>query len=128
MFFVAIETLSISSFALCGYTKLDRLSNEAALKYLVIGAASTAIMLYGFSFLYGITGQTNITNIVNFLSHYEHSTALIISFIFIVAGFGYKLSAVPFHTWAPDVYQGAPIPVAAYLSVVSKIYKAINGI
>ena len=121
MFFVAIETLSISSFALCGYTKLDRLSNEAALKYLVIGAASTAIMLYGFSFLYGITGQTNITNIVNFLSHYEHSTALIISFILIVAGFGYKLSAVPFHTWAPDVYQGAPIPVAAYLSVVSKI-------
>lgn len=121
MLFVAIETLSISSFALCGYTKLDRLSNEAALKYLVIGAASTAIMLYGFSFLYGITGQTNIADIVKALSSYEVSAALIISFLFVVAGFGYKLSAVPFHTWAPDVYQGAPIPVAAYLSVVSKI-------
>lgn len=121
MIFVAIETLSISSFALCGYTKLDKFSNEAALKYLVIGAASTAVMLYGFSFLYGITGQTNVDDIVYALSNYEGSIALIISFIFVVAGFGYKLSAVPFHTWAPDVYQGAPIPVAAYLSVVSKI-------
>ena len=121
MLFVALETLSISSFILCGYTKLDKLSNEAALKYLIIGAASTAIMLYGFSFLYGITGQTNIDDIVSYLSNYEASAALIISFVFILAGFGYKLSAVPFHTWAPDVYQGAPIPVAAYLSVVSKI-------
>lgn len=121
MIFVAIELLSISSFALCGYTKLDKLSNEAALKYLVIGAASTAVMLYGFSFLYGITGQTNVVDIVKYLSNYEVSMALIISFVFVLAGFGYKLSAVPFHTWAPDVYQGAPIPVAAYLSIVSKI-------
>lgn len=121
MLFISIETLSISSFALCGYTKLDKLSNEAALKYLIIGAASTAIMLYGFSFLYGITGQTNINDIVNYLSNYNPSIALIISFIFILAGFGYKLSAVPFHTWAPDVYEGAPIPIAAFLSVISKI-------
>ena len=120
MLFVAIETLSISSFALCGYTKLDKLSNEAALKYLIIGAASTAVMLYGFSFLYGITGQTNIADIMSFLSTYEVSSVLIISFIFVLGGFGYKLSAVPFHTWTPDVYQGAPIPVAAFLSVVSK--------
>ncbi len=121
MLFIAIETLSISSFALCGYTKLDKLSNEAAIKYLIIGTTCTAIMLYGFSFLYGITGQTNINAIANILSSYEISSALIISFLFVLAGFGYKLSAVPFHTWAPDVYQGSPIPVAAYLSVVSKI-------
>ncbi len=121
MLFVAIETLSISSFALCGYTKLDKLSNEAALKYLIIGAASTAVMLYGFSFLYGITGQTNIADIIKVLPNYQPSIVLILSFLFILAGFGYKLSAVPFHVWAPDVYQGAPIPVAAYLSVVSKI-------
>jgi len=121
MLFVGIETLSISSFALCGYTKLDKSSNESALKYLIIGAASSAIMLYGFSFLYGITGQTNIFDIVKVLPNYQPSIVLILSFIFILAGFGYKLSAVPFHVWAPDVYQGAPIPVAAYLSVVSKI-------
>lgn len=121
MLFVAIETLSISSFALCGYTKLDKLSNEAALKYLVIGAGSTAVMLYGFSFLYGITGQTNMAEIAAALSTSQVNVVLILSFIFVLAGFGYKLSAVPFHTWAPDVYQGAPIPVAAYLSVVSKI-------
>lgn len=121
MLFVSLETLGISSFALCGYTKLDKLSNEAALKYLIIGAASTAIMLFGFSYLYGITGQTNITDIVKVLSNYEPSIVLIISFLFILAGFGYKLSAVPFHTWTPDVYQGAPVPVAAFLSVVSKV-------
>lgn len=121
MLFVAIETLSISSFALCGYTKLDKLSNEASLKYLIIGAASTAVMLFGFSFLYGITGQTNLTEIAAFLSNYKANVVLIISFIFVLGGFGYKLSAMPFHTWAPDVYQGSPIPVAAFLSVVSKI-------
>jgi NAD(P)H-quinone oxidoreductase subunit 2 len=121
MLFVALETLSISSFALCGYTKLDRLSNEAALKYLIIGAVSSAVMLYGFSFLYGITGQTNMQSIAFSIPANTVNLALIMSFIFVIAGFGYKISAVPFHAWAPDVYQGAPIPVAAYLSVVSKI-------
>jgi NAD(P)H-quinone oxidoreductase subunit 2 len=121
MIFIAMETLSISSFALCGYTKLDKLSNEAALKYLVIGAASTAILLYGFSFIYGITGQTNLADISNYLITYGTNIVLIISFLLILGGFGYKLAAVPFHTWAPDVYQGSPIPVAAFLSVVSKI-------
>lgn len=121
MLFIAIETLSISSFALCGFTKLDKLSNEAALKYLIIGAASIAVMLYGFSFLYGITGHTGFAGIAEYLTTYKVNTALFVSFMFILAGFGYKLSAVPFHTWTPDVYNGAPIPVAAYLSVVSKI-------
>ncbi len=118
--FVAMETLSISSFALCGYTKSDRLSNEAALKYLVFGAAASAAMLYGFSFIYGITASTNLREISGFLSTYEVNSVLIIAFLFILAGFGFKISAAPFQAWAPDVYEGAPIPVAAYLSVVSK--------
>ena len=118
--FIALETLSLSSYALCGYTKMDKLSNEAALKYLIIGAASTAVLLYGLSFLYGITGQTNLYNIVEYIAYQKVSIILTVSFLLILGGFSFKLAAVPFHSWAPDVYQGAPIPVAAFLSVVSK--------
>ncbi|MFH0702275.1 MAG: NADH-quinone oxidoreductase subunit NuoN [bacterium] len=120
MLFIAMETLSLSSYALCGYTKFNKLSNEAALKYLIIGAASTAIMLYGFSFLYGITASTNFFDIYRYLTGYGMNAVLILSFLLILGGFSYKLAAVPFHTWAPDVYQGSPVPVAAFLSVVSK--------
>lgn len=121
MLFIALETLSISSFMLVGYTKSDKLSNEAALKYLVIGAASSAVLLYGFSFVYGITGQTNLLTISEFLSRYNVNLVLIISFLLVIGGFCYKIAAVPFHTWTPDVYEGAPVPVTAFLSVVSKI-------
>lgn len=121
LIFVALETLSISSFLLAGFSKSDKLSTEAALKYLVIGAASSAVLLYGFSFLYGITGQTNINQISEFLSKYQTNSVLILSFLLVTGGFCYKIAAVPFHTWSPDVYEGAPIPVAAFLSVVSKI-------
>ena len=120
MVFIGLETLSIASFALCGYTKLDKLSNEAALKYIIFGAVASAVMLYGFSFIYGITGETNLNNISFFLSNYGINSVLTVAFLLSLAGFGFKISAVPFHAWTPDVYQGAPIPVAAYLSVVSK--------
>jgi NAD(P)H-quinone oxidoreductase subunit 2 len=120
MIFVAFETLSISCFALSGYTKFDKLSNEAALKYVIIGAVSSACLLYGFSFLYGITGETNIVSISTFLTTYAVNPVLLIAFLFVLGGFGYKIAAVPFHAWAPDVYEGAPVPVAAFLSVVSK--------
>ncbi|MCK5176405.1 MAG: NADH-quinone oxidoreductase subunit NuoN, partial [Candidatus Aenigmarchaeota archaeon] len=119
MVFIALETLSISSFALCGYTKADKLSNEAALKYLIFGSVSTGVMLYGFSFIYGITGQTNLKDISAFLINYDINSILIVAFLLISAGFGFKISMAPFHAWTPDTYQGAPIPVAAYLSVVS---------
>lgn len=120
MLFVGLETLSISSFILCGYTKGDWLSNEAGLKYLIYGAVASAVMLYGFSFIYGITGQTNFGLIAANLSSYELNSLLVMAILFTLAGFGFKVSAVPFHAWAPDVYQGAPVPIAAYLSVVSK--------
>lgn len=118
---VAIETLGISAYALCGFTRSDRLSSEAALKYLVIGGASTAVTLYGFSLLYGITGSTNFNEIYNFLSVYKMNPILVLSLLMVIGGLGFKISAFPFHSWTPDVYEGAPLPVAAFLSVVSKI-------
>lgn len=118
---VAVETLGISAYALCGFTKFDRLSSEAGLKYLIIGGASTAITLYGFSILYGITGATNFNEISTFLSTYKMNPVLVLSLLMIIGGLGFKISAFPFHAWTPDVYEGAPLPVAAFLSVVSKI-------
>ena len=120
MLFVALETLSLSSYVLVGYAKCDRLTNEAAMKYLIIGGASSAVMLLGFSFLYGITGETNLFEISGFLVRYNPNLLLILSFIFILGGFSFKLSAFPFYNWTPDVYEGAPVPVTAFLSVVSK--------
>jgi NAD(P)H-quinone oxidoreductase subunit 2 len=119
MIFVSLETLSISSYLLSGYAKRDPRSNEAALKYLLIGASSSAIFLYGMSFLYGLSGgQTNLHAIAAQLP--VGNLALIIAMVFTIAGIAFKLSAVPFHQWTPDVYEGSPTPVVAFLSIGSK--------
>ena len=123
MIFISLETLSISSYLLTGYTKRDPRSNEASLKYLLIGASSTAIFLYGVSLLYGLSGgKTELSAIAAGIanSNTGQSLALIIALIFVTAGIGFKISAVPFHQWTPDVYEGAPTPVIAFLSVGSK--------
>lgn len=123
MIFISLETLSISSYLLTGYTKRDPRSNEAALKYLLIGAASTAIFLYGVSLLYGLSGgQTQLSAIAAGLANADagQSLALVISLVFVIAGIAFKISAAPFHQWTPDVYEGAPTPVIAFLSVGSK--------
>ena len=123
MIFISLETLSISSYLLTGYTKRDPRSNEAALKYLLIGASSTAIFLYGVSLLYGLSGgQTELTAIAKGITAADvgQSLGLVIALIFVIAGIGFKISAVPFHQWTPDVYEGAPTPVIAFLSVGSK--------
>ncbi len=122
MVYLALEIVSITSFILAGYLKLDKQSNEAALKYVIYGAFSSGLMLFGFSLLYGITGHTNIHDIAAALLQVDGSAqfALMVSFLLIFAGFGYKISAVPFHFWTPDVYQGAPTPVTAFLSVAPK--------
>ena len=123
MIFISLETLSISSYLLTGYTKRDPRSNEAALKYLLIGAASTAIFLYGVSLLYGLSGgQTQLSAIAQGLVNADagQSLALVISLVFVIAGIAFKISAAPFHQWTPDVYEGAPTPVIAFLSVGSK--------
>ena len=121
MIFVSLETLSIASYLLTGYMKRDPRSNEAALKYLLIGAASSAIFLYGLSLLYGLSGgQTQLSAIAAAIADTPRSLALAISLVFVIAGISFKIAAVPFHQWTPDVYEGAPTPVVAFLSVGSK--------
>jgi len=123
MVFVSLETLSISSYLMTGYMKRDSRSNEAALKYLLIGAASSAIFLYGLSLLYGLSGgYTNLEQIALAMSEVgqEESLGVAIALVFAIAGIAFKISAVPFHQWTPDVYEGSPTPVVAFLSVGSK--------
>ena len=120
--FVSLETLSISSYLLTGYTKRDPRSNEAALKYLLIGSASSAVFLYGLSLLYGLSGgETKLIAIAQSLAAGDgNSLGLAIALVFAIAGISFKISAVPFHQWTPDVYEGSPTPVVAFLSVGSK--------
>jgi len=123
MIFVSLETLSISSYLLTGYTKRDPRSNEAALKYLLIGASSSAIFLYGTSLLYGLSGgETQLGKIAAHIvsSGLDQSIGLVIALVFVIAGIAFKIAAVPFHQWTPDVYEGSPTPVVAFLSVGSK--------
>ncbi|MGB7380306.1 MAG: proton-conducting transporter membrane subunit, partial [Rivularia sp. (in: cyanobacteria)] len=122
MIFISLETLSISSYLLTGYTKRDPRSNEAALKYLLIGASSTAVFLYGVSLLYGLSGgQTQLSAIATGIetANLGQSLGVVIALVFVIAGIGFKISAAPFHQWTPDVYEGAPTPVIAFLSVGS---------
>jgi NAD(P)H-quinone oxidoreductase subunit 2 len=123
MIFVSLETLSISSYLLTGYMKRDPRSNEAALKYLLIGAASSAIFLYGISLLYGLSGgETRLSLITaDIISNTGDQTiGAVIALVFVIAGIAFKIAAVPFHQWTPDVYEGSPTPVVAFLSVGSK--------
>jgi NAD(P)H-quinone oxidoreductase subunit 2 len=123
MFFVGIETLSICCVILSGFAKRDVRSNEASLKYLLSTAATTATLLYGLSFVYGLTGSTNYDVIREHMSYLAlPPTSLVKMFllVLILSAVGFKLSAVPFHMWTPDVYEGAPTPVTAFLSIGSK--------
>lgn len=107
--FVSLECLSLCSYLLCGYTKRDIRSNEAAIKYLLIGGTSSSILAYGFSWLYGLSGgETNIEKIVNGLLNAQmiNSSGTFIAFICVFVGLGFKLSIVPFHQWTPDIYEG----------------------
>ena len=121
--FISLEMLSISSYLMTGYMKRDPRSNEAALKYLLIGASSSAIFLYGVSLLYGLSGgKTNLIEIAAAIPEINgtQSLGLAIALVFVIAGIAFKISAVPFHQWTPDVYEGSPTPVVAFLSVGSK--------
>jgi len=121
MMFLALELVSISSYILTGYLKHQVKSSEASLKYIVYGAVSSGLMVYGMSLIYGLTGQTNIYEIAKFISANEvDEVTLTLASLLVMGGFGYKIGAVPFHFWSPDVYEGAPTPVTAFLSVGSK--------
>lgn len=121
MMILALELASLTSYVLAGYMKEAGDSSEASLKYIIYGALSSGLMLYGVSILYGLTGATDIYGVNKALSAGDvNEVALLIASILIIAGFGYKISAVPFHFWTPDVYEGAPVTVTAFLSVASK--------
>ena len=123
MLYLALEMVSITSYVMVAYLKGDRMSNEASLKYVLFGAASTGSMLYGLSLLYGMTGTTALPGIREFLAGGvpdANRFAIYAITLLVLAGFGFKIAAVPFHFWCPDVYQGAATPVTALLSVLPK--------
>jgi NADH-quinone oxidoreductase subunit N len=122
MLYLSLEMVSITSYVMVAYLKGDRMSNEASIKYLLFGAASTGAMVYGLSLLYGLTGTTSLPGIRDVLSTGIPGSqfGLFLATLLIVAGFGFKIAAVPFHFWCPDVYQGAATPVTALLSVAPK--------
>ena len=118
--FVALELLSLPAYMLAGWRKRDLRSNEAALKYYLLGVLSSAVMLYGMSLIFGMTGTTVLPEIAGKLAGTETAPVISVGIFFILVGFAFKVSAVPFHFWAPDTYEGAPTPVTAFLSVASK--------
>jgi NADH-quinone oxidoreductase subunit N len=119
LLFLAFEFLSLVSYVLAGSLKGDRKSNEAGVKYFFYGAAASAAMLYGFTFLYGVSGTTNLYHLMQHVAFLSPGF-LGLAVMLVLAGFGFKISLVPFHQWTPDVYEGAPTPIAAFLSVGSK--------
>ena len=118
--FIGLETMAISFYILVGYLKPNRRSNEAAVKYFLLGAFSLGLLLYGMSILYGVTGTTQLRPIMTALSGQEVTPVLLLGMMLVIGGIGFKIAAVPFHMWAPDVYEGAPTAITAFLSVGSK--------
>ncbi len=122
--YIALELTSISLYALVGFLK-DSKSTESSLKYLLLGAIASAVLLYGMALVFGVTGTTQLGEIAQVvqamsLQGVMDSPALVLGIVLLVAGFGFKIAAIPFHMWVPDVYEGAPTPITAYLSVGSK--------
>jgi NADH-quinone oxidoreductase subunit N len=117
---VSLETLTISSYLLASFLKKEKASNEAGMKYLLLGAFSSAALLLGFSYLYGLTGTTVLSNMALGLATQPATPLLVLGVILVIGGLSFKISLAPFHMWTPDVYEGAPTPVTAFLSVVSK--------
>ena len=121
MIFLGIEIVSICLYVLAGFRRDDPVSNEAALKYFLLGAFATGFLLYGMTLIYGSTGSTNIFKIAEFIKTNDSSNPLMLmGIVLLVIGFGFKVAAAPFHMWAPDVYHGSPTPVTAFMAVGPK--------
>ena len=119
--YISLELLSFCLYIMAAYAKREARSNEAGVKYILIGAFSSGVLLYGMSLVYGALGTTTFEGMAEALRAGEHlELAFLTGLVLLIAGFGFKVVAVPFHMWAPDVYEGAPVPVTAYLSVASK--------
>ncbi len=120
MIFLSVEFVSLLSYLLVGFLKNDARSKEAAIKYLLFGSVCSAVMLYGMSLLYGVTGSMGLTAVGNALFYAPFKPLMITAVLFFFVGLGFKISMAPFHMWAPDVYEGAPTPVTAFLTVAPK--------
>ncbi len=124
MIFIALEIVSIPGFVMAGLRKFDLRSNEGSLKFFMFGVLSVAVLLFGLSIVYGFTGTTDLQGVRQGLEQFgagnEREPLLLAAMLFVIVGFGFKISVVPFHFWAPDTYEGSPIPVTAFLSVASK--------
>ncbi len=136
--FIGLELTTGPLYLLAGWRKGDAKSNEASMKYFILGVLSTAILLYGMSMLYGLTGEITFAGLAQTTADLADEPAVVVALFGLIVGFGFKISAVPFHFWAPDTYEGAPTPVTAYLSVNSKaagfvafllvMYQALPGL
>jgi len=121
MIIISMEMVGLISYVLAGFNKNDLKSNEASLKYMLYGATSTAVMAFGFSYIYGMSGNLNLYSIQQtILTSQPQALPLFIAFIMVLTGLGYKIAMVPFHFWVPDVYEGAPTPIAAFFSIGPK--------
>jgi NADH-quinone oxidoreductase subunit N len=118
--FIGLETMAVSFYVLAGFLRPSRRSNEAGVKYFLLGTFSLGLLLYGMSLLYGVSGSTELSSMAAVFRASGRSPLLVLAVILVVAGVGFKIAAVPFHMWAPDVYEGSPTPVTAFLSVGSK--------
>ncbi len=119
--FLGIELMSISLYVLAGYTRKRQASNESSLKYFLLGSFATGFLLYGMALIYGATGTTNLKGIAEFISESSFGNPIIImGMILLLIGFGFKIASVPFHMWTPDVYEGAPSPITAFMSAGPK--------
>jgi NADH-quinone oxidoreductase subunit N len=118
--FLGLELAGLSTYALAGFSKFTKKSTEAAMKYFIVGAFSSAILIFGISLIYGVTGTTSIGELGSQLVHSGFDSIVIVALIMMIAGLGFKVAAVPFHMWAPDVYQGAPTTITAFLAAGSK--------
>ncbi|HET9203332.1 MAG TPA: NADH-quinone oxidoreductase subunit N [Acidimicrobiia bacterium] len=136
--FIGLELTTGPLYLLAGWRKGDAKSNEASMKYFILGVLSTAVLLYGMSLLYGLTGEITFAGLAEATADMVDEPAVVVALFGLIVGFGFKISAVPFHFWAPDTYEGAPTPVTAYLSVNSKaagfvaflvvMYQALPGL
>ena len=126
--YVGLELLSLASYVLASYRRSDDRSAEAGLKYFVLGALASGILLYGISLLYGFTGTTNFTGLAAAFGRGDLQLGLLFGLVFLLAGLAFKISAVPFHMWTPDVYEGAPTPVTAFFATAPKAAAILMGV
>ena len=125
--YVGLELQSLSAYVLASYRRTDERSAEAGLKYFVLGALASGILLYGISLLYGFTGTMNFNGIAAAFARDGSSLGLLFGLVFVLAGIAFKISAVPFHMWTPDVYEGAPTPVTAFFASAPKVAAVLLG-